>query len=83
MTSTHQGRGEKERKPDISFLLLVISDTFKYPIKPAITQNPQLGGRVAGQQGLPDGVHVGRTQRSQGHGKSNLTDTISSAILAR
>ena len=30
---------------------------------------PQLGGRVVGQQGLPDGVHVGRAQRSQGHGK--------------
>ena len=69
VTSTHQEKGEKERKPDISFLLLTIPDTFKYPIKPAITQNPQLGGRVAGQQGLPDGVHVGRAQRSQGHGE--------------
>ena len=24
---------------------------------------------MAGQQGLPDGVHVGRAQRSQGHGE--------------
>ena len=43
VTSTHQGRGEKERKPDISFLLLVISDTFKYPT-PAITRNLSLEG---------------------------------------